>query len=102
MYLHQVLSAATDFVKLEENVSQVTYVGASLLIEYTVGTLFDYVEYTVGTLFDYVEYTVETLFDYVEYTVGTLFNYVEYTVGTLFDYVEYTVGTRCLITLSTR
>lgn len=33
---HQVLSAATDFVKLEENVSDVTYIGAELLIEYTV------------------------------------------------------------------
>ncbi|XP_063845197.1 uncharacterized protein LOC135091467 [Scylla paramamosain] len=32
----EVLSAATDFVKLKENVSDVTYVGAELLIEYTV------------------------------------------------------------------
>lgn len=33
----QVLSAATDFVVLAENVSEVAYVGAALLIEYTVG-----------------------------------------------------------------
>ncbi|XP_063845198.1 uncharacterized protein LOC135091470 isoform X1 [Scylla paramamosain] len=32
----EMLSAATDFVKLEKNVSEVTYVGAELLIEYTV------------------------------------------------------------------
>ncbi|KAG0712205.1 Glutamate-gated chloride channel alpha [Chionoecetes opilio] len=32
----EVLSAATDFVKLQEHVSEVAYVGAELLIEYTV------------------------------------------------------------------
>lgn len=35
----EVLSAATDFLVLEQNVSQVSYVGAELLIEYTVGTV---------------------------------------------------------------
>lgn len=35
MYM-EVLSAATDFVLLEKNLSFVTYEGAELLIEYTV------------------------------------------------------------------